>query len=208
MNPQVDVYFIDGCMRCSFGGTPACKVHKWDRELAFLRQLANESALEEELKWGCPVYTLNGKNVLMIGAFKEYCCLSFLKGVLINDTENLLVFAGENSQSAKLLKFTDFDQVVDATDKIIEYINQAIDIEKSGQKVELKTIDAYDMPDELSQALELDNELRDGFYALTPGRQRSYIIHISQAKQSATRISRIENCKPKILRGRGFNEYE
>lgn len=208
MNSKVDQYLIDGCGRCALGGTPECKVHKWNQELVFLRSIILECDLVEEVKWSQPTYTYNGKNVLMMAAFKDCCFISFFKGSLMKDPKNLLEFAGPNSQIAKFIKFTDFKQIQKLAPTIKLYIKEAIEVEKLGVKVELKEIKEQSIPQELEQRLKKDSKLRKAFEALTPGRQRSYLIHIAQAKQKETRESRIDKCIPIIMEGRGFNEYK
>lgn len=204
INHEVDIYFADGCGRCSLGGTPACKVHLWADALAQLRMIALDSELVEERKWGVPCYTFRGKNVLMIGAFKDNCVFSFLKGSLINDVHNLLVKPGENSQSAKIARFTDMQQVIAAEPYLRQYIREAIELEKSGAKVELKKAADYDIPEELQVKFAELPAFRVAFEALTPGRQRGYLIHFAQAKQPQTRIVRIEKYIEKIFEGKGM----
>lgn len=205
MNPGVDKYLIDGCMRCKFGGTPRCKVNDWRGELELLRELVLECNLTEEIKWGVPCYTLNGKNVLVISAFREYACLSFFKGVLINDTHSLLVAHGENSQSTRLIKFTNPEQILDKRDLLKEYIHAAIDVERSGKKVVFKS-NPKPLPDELIQKFEDFPALKSAFYALTPGKQRGYILYFSESKKPETRRERIEKYAPKILNGEGLHD--
>ncbi|GMQ25052.1 YdeI family protein [Algoriphagus sp. oki45] len=204
MNPQVDQFLLEGCMRCSKGGTPACKVHLWTPILEQLRQVLLETELVEERKWGVPTYTLNGKNVIMLGVFNDSCVLSFLKGILIEDPKGLLEFPGPNSQQAKVLRFTDLTQVKKWKKDIPEFISQAIQIENQGKKVESPRQTGSKIPKELIQKFEEHEGLEKAFFALTPGRQRGYLIHLSGAKQSATRLSRIEKCIPKILAGKGM----
>jgi uncharacterized protein YdeI (YjbR/CyaY-like superfamily) len=206
MIPQVDRFLLEGCMRCAKGGTPACKVHLWTPILEKIRQFLLESELTEERKWGVPAYTHNGKNVLMLGVFNESCVLSFLKGILIEDSQGLLEFPGPNSQQAKVLRFTDSDQVDRWETAIRNYINQAIEIEKKGKKVETPRRSGTEIPDELAKKFTEHEGLEKAFSALSPGRQRGYLIHFCGAKQSPTRLSRIEKCIPKILLGKGMME--
>ena len=138
MNKSADNYFIEGCGRCALGGTPACKVHTWEAELALLRSLILESGLEEESKWGMPCYSLKGKNVILLSAFKAYCSINFFKGVLLNDESGVLVKPGENSQSVRLLKFTSVEEIKAIVADIKEYIYEAIEVEKANLKVEFK----------------------------------------------------------------------
>ncbi len=205
MNPKVDKYFIDGCMRCQFGGTPQCKVNHWQVELATLRQIILESGLTEEVKWGVPCYTFEQKNILLISALKNYCCLSFFEGALLKDTHNILLKQGEHSQVARIIKFTHPTQIIEQQATIREHILEAIELEKTGQKVALKEA-PEPLPDELLQKFSEHTELKQSFFALTPGRQRGYIIYFSQPKQSQSRINRIEKCMQKILNGEGLND--
>lgn len=203
-NPQVDQFLIEGCMRCSKGGTPACKVHHWTTILENLRQILLETELVEERKWGVPTYTLNGKNVLMLGVFNESCVLSFLKGILLEDKQGLLEFPGPNSQQAKVFRFTELDQFHHWEREIRDFVSQAIQIEKQGKKVEAPRKSGTEVPDELAQKFKEYKGLEKAFFALTPGRQRGYLIHFTGAKQAETRLSRIEKCVEKIFQGKGM----
>lgn len=205
MMDSVEGYLEQGCMRCSYGGTPECKVHRWRGELELLRGIILSCGLTEESKWGVPCYTLNGKNVLMLSAYKEFACVSFFKGSLLHDTFGLLVKPGEHSQAARYLKFTDSAEIPKQSSSIKEYIFQAIEIEKAGKEVVFKK-NPEPIPDELQQVFEIDEALQAAFYALTPGRQRGYILYFSQPKQSQSRLNRIEKCREKILLGEGLND--
>lgn len=206
LNPQVDAYMADGCGRCELYATPQCKVKTWLSVLEQLRAIVLDAGLTEELKWKQPCYTYNGKNVLLVTAFKNHACIAFFKGALLKDSKGLLVFAGENSQAAKQMRFTDVQDVIKLEPVIKAYIKEAVKLEDAGKKVTLKKEPEH-MPEELLQKMQDDNVFKKAFEALTPGRQRSYILHISGAKQSATRINRIEKCIPKVMKGKGFNEY-
>lgn len=205
MNPEVDVYLIDGCGRCNLYATPDCKVHNWARELKLLRNIVLSCGLTEALKWSQPCYTNNGKNVLLVTAFKDYCCISFFKGVLLKDEQYLLEAPGENTQSGRIWKFTNVSQIKDTEALIKAYIFEAIDIEKAGLKVTFKK-NPEPIPEELEEVFKTKPEVKTAFEALTPGRQRGYILHFSQAKQSKTRMTRIEKYIPKILEGKGFHD--
>lgn len=161
--------------------------------------------LNEEVKWGNPCYTLNGKNVLMLSALKNSALIGFFKGALLNDSHRLLVSPGKNSQSDQRLVYTDVETVSDQESIILEYIQQAIEIEKAGLKVEYKK-SPEPIPEELKAVFENDPTLKIAFESLTPGRQRGYILHFSQPKQAKTRISRIEKLIPKIRSGKGFHD--
>ena len=199
-------YFIDGCGRCSLHGTDQCKVRKWADPLVLLREIMLQSGLEEEAKWGQPTYTLKGKNVAMIYSFKDSCGISFFKGVLLQDDAKILVPAGSNSNVARHLKITSAAQVSELEPHIHAYIAEAIELEKSGAKVP-KPTEREPMPETLTNWLENDPQLQKAWELLTPGRQRSYILHVGSAKQEQTQLNRIEKCIPKIYAGKGFNEY-
>ena len=204
MNPQVDKYLIDGCMRCKYGGTPQCKVHNWREELEMLRQIVLETGLTEEIKWGAPVYTHKGKNIVSVGALKESANIGFFKGVLLTDKHKILQQQG-NLQSDRIIKFTNVKDIEKVKDGLKEYVLEAIEIEESGKKVEFKK-NPEPIPNELLEAFEQDPAFKKAFYALTAGRQRGYIIHFSQPKQSQTRIGRIEKYKEQIFNGIGLND--
>lgn len=205
MNRNVDQYFIDGCMRCDLGGTPECKVHRWTNELQLLRNIILDCGLTEESKWGVPCYTYQKGNVLLLSAFKEYCAVSFFKGALLNDESGILDKPGANSQAARLIRFTEIGQIKEVEDLLKAHIFEAIEVEKAGLKVNFKK-NPEPVPDELQQKLDEDPVFRNAFETLTPGRQRGYILHFSQPKQSATRHSRIEKCTEKILNGEGLHD--
>lgn len=205
MNPQIDRYLLEGCMRCELGGTPKCKVHNWVPELEQLRQIVLVCGLKEELKWGVPCYTINDKNVLIVSAFKDYCSVSFFKGALISDPNSLLVKPGKNSQAGRLIKFTSLQQIEENLESIKEIILNAVEVEQAGLKIERKQ-NPEPIPEELENRLDTDPVLRSAFESLTPGRQRGYIIFISQPKQSKTREARIDKCIGKILNGEGLHD--
>ena len=207
MNSQVDHYLAEGCGRCSLGGTPDCKVHNWPEELKALRTIVLECGLHEELKWGVPVYTFQKKNILVVAAFKTYCSLSFFKGSLLSDTHNILSQPGEHTQSARLIRFTNVKEIMKLKSVLKAYLFEAIEIEKAGLKVTFKKPEDFVLPEEFQNKLKLMPALKKAFDALTPGRQKSYLLHFSQAKQTKTREARIEKCIPQILKGKGFNEY-
>lgn len=206
MNTNVDNYFVNGCGRCSLGGTPQCKVHTWTNELFQLRKLLKKSELIEESKWGMPCYTLNGTNVILLSAFKNYCTINFLNGALLKDPHKILSKPGENTQAARVMRFTDVEEILKRKDILKTYINEATEIEKAGIKVEFKNNKELTFIEELQQKLEDDPGFKSAFEALTPGRQRGYNIYFSQAKQSTTRISRIEKSMSKIFEGKGWND--
>jgi uncharacterized protein YdeI (YjbR/CyaY-like superfamily) len=205
MNQTADTYFTAGCGRCPKGGTPECKVNSsWQAELAALRALVLASGLTEECKWGVPCYTFEKGNVVLIHAFKEYCALLFFKGALLKDAKGILIQQTENVQSARQLRFTDVRDIVALKSTIKAYLQEAISVEKAGLKVSMKPTAEFAMPEELQVKLDESPALKTAFEALTPGRQRGYLLHFAAAKQSKTRQARIEKCTPQILNGKGL----
>ncbi|TDQ29997.1 YdeI/OmpD-associated family protein [Tenacibaculum caenipelagi] len=182
------------------------KEKKWKEETKLLRELCLECGLIEDFKWMHPCYTFREKNIVLIHSFKEYCALLFHKGALLSDTSNILIQQTENVQSARQIRFTEAQQIIDLKTTIKTYIFEAIEIEKLGLKVKMKKTTEFEMPDELIKAFEENLDLKNAFEALTPGRQRSYLLYFSQAKQSKTRETRIEKSTPKIFEGKGYNE--
>jgi uncharacterized protein YdeI (YjbR/CyaY-like superfamily) len=206
LNPKVELYFRDGCGRCPLGGTPECNVHKWPDEMQRLRAISLSCGLVEEVKWGVPCYTFGKSNVVLVSALKDYCAISFLKGALLHDPKGILSKPGENTQAARLIRFTSLDQVVALEPAVKDLIQQAIEVEQKGLKVDFKAKAEIEIPDELQKRFDELPALRTAFYSLTPGRQRGYVLHFTSAKQSKTRESRIEKCIPTILEGRGFHD--
>jgi len=192
MNPKADFFFE--------------KPGKWQSAFGKLRTIALSTDLTEDVKWGCPCYTFQKKNIFLIHGFKDYCALLFFKGALMKDPANLLVQQTENVQSARQIRFTDVQQIADLENVIRKYIFNAVETEESGIKVELKPAAAFEMPEEFREKLETDAELKTAFDALTPGRQRAYLLYFSSAKQPKTRQSRIEKYIPSILEGKGPND--
>ncbi len=192
MNPKVDFFFD--------------KTEQWQTEFEKLRTIALKTELTEDLKWGCPCYTYEGKNIFLIHGFKEYCALLFFKGALMKDAENILIQQTENVQAARQVRFTNLQQIIDLEHVLNDYIFEAVEIEESGAKVEMKKIHEFNIPEEFAQKLNENPELQKAFEALTPGRQRAYLLYFSSAKQSKTRISRIEKYIPEILNGKGLND--
>ena len=192
MNPKVDFFFD--------------KATQWQKEFEKLRAIALETELVEDLKWGCPCYTYDGKNIFLIHGFKDYCALLFFKGALMKDPENILIQQTENVQVARQIRFTDVQQIIDLEKILRAYIFEAVEIEESGAKVEMKKTKEFEMPEEFQQQLDQNHDLKEAFQALTPGRQRAYLLYFSSAKQSKTRTSRIEKCIPEILNGKGLND--
>lgn len=202
---SVEAYLADGCGRCELYQTPQCKVHLWTDPLVALRERVLASGLTETMKWGAPCYTLDGQNVVMMSALKEFVALSFFKGALLDDVHDLLEAPGPNTRHARLLKFTSVDQVQKRAEAIADYLAQAIANERAGRRVE--RVEAPEpMPEELQAVLDGDPAAAAAFDALTPGRRRSYVLHVGGAKQAKTRAARAERCIPKVLTGKGFNE--
>lgn len=200
-------YFTSGCGRCPRFDTPDCSVMRWKQGLEMLRTIVLDCGLIETMKWGHPVYTLGKSNVVMIGAFRESFVLSFFKGVLLQDEQQILSAHGENSQSTRIVRFTDPHHVFALETVLKTYIYEAIEIEKSGAKVILKNVEDYHIPEEFQHIMDNNPALKTAFQALTPGRQRGYLLHFSQPKQSLTRSARIEKCMPMIFAGKGMNEW-
>jgi uncharacterized protein YdeI (YjbR/CyaY-like superfamily) len=197
MNPRVDFYFS--------------KAGKWKEVISKLRNIilthtAIGCGLNEELKWGVPCYTFQKKNIVLIHVFKDYCALLFFKGALLKDTKGILVQQTENVQAARQIRFTGVKEIDKLAPVLKSYISQAIEIEKAGLKVELKKTEAFPLPDEFQKKMNKLPALKTAFYALTPGRQRAYLLHFAAAKQSKTREARIEKCIQQILKGKGLND--
>jgi len=179
---------------------------KWQKETDKLRKIALDCDLTEELKWSKSCFTFLKKNVVVIIPLKDSCALSFFKGALLKDPKHILERIGEHTQGARWIKFTSTNQIAALRSTLTKYLYEAIELEESGKKIQLKKPAEYPIPEELQTALNADEILRSAFEALTPGRRKSYIFHISSAKQAMTRVARTERCVPMILSGRGFNE--
>lgn len=180
------------------------RAKRWQAEIRALRSILLDCGLDEDLKWGKPCFMFEGKNVAIIQPFNAHCSLMFFKGALIQDTDKLLRSQGKNTQSAMRLEFTGTDQIKKAVVK--RYVDKAIAVEKAGLRIDFEAKRKPDLPEELVRILDRDRKLAKAFHALTPGRQRGYILHFSGAKQSKTRIARIERCIPKILAGKGMHD--
>jgi len=181
------------------------KIKNWKEETILLREVCLECGLEEDFKWMHPCYTFQGKNIVLIHGFKDYCALLFHKGALLNDANNLLIQQTKNVQSARQIRFRNKQEIMDLKSVIKTYIFEAIEVEKAGLQVKMKKTAEFEMPQELEETFKNNPELETAFYNLTPGRQRGYLLYFSQAKQSKTRISRIEKSIPKILQKKGLN---
>lgn len=179
---------------------------KWQQEFEALRAIIGDSGLKEEVKWGQPCFTLDGHNIVLIHGFKEYCALLFFKGTLMKDPKNILIQQTENVQAARQIRFTALSDIARQEKTLKAYIKDAIALEKSGAKVEMKKTAEFSFPEELERKMDDLPALRTAFEELTPGRQRAYLLHFSSAKQATTRESRIEKCVQRILDGQGLND--
>ncbi|MBK6408555.1 MAG: YdeI/OmpD-associated family protein [Flavobacteriales bacterium] len=192
MNPKVDWYFD--------------KDSKWQAEFKALRTIALECGLDEELKWGHPCYTLKGKNVVLMHGFKDYCALLFHKGVLLKDDVGIMTQQTENVQVVRQIRFKSLKEIKKLAPVLKAYIHEAIAVEKAGTKVPMKKTKEFNMPEEFAQALKEMPELKKAFHALTPGRQRGYLLYFSSAKQEKTRMARVEKNVDRILEGKGLDD--
>ena len=191
-NPKVDFFFK--------------KAEKWQEEFEKLRTILLDCPLTEELKWGVPCYTFQGKNIVLMHGFKEYCALLFIKGALLKDDKGILITQTENVQSARQARFTNVQEIVDLENILKEYVYEAIEVEASGLKVKYKKTTEFSMPEEFQNKLDDDPALQAAFESLTPGRQRGYLLYFSAPKQSRTRTARVEKSMQKILDGKGLND--
>lgn len=178
----------------------------WQDELEKLRAIISQCNLNEELKWGVPCYTFEKKNIILIHAFKEYCAVLFFKGALLNDPEGFLTQQTKNTQAARQMRFTDVRQIIKNATRLKQFIYEAIELEKIGAKVQFKKTKDFPIAEEFQNKLNALPELKAAFSALTPGRQKGYLLYFSQAKQSETRESRIQKCIPLILAGKGIKD--
>jgi uncharacterized protein YdeI (YjbR/CyaY-like superfamily) len=205
MNPHIDNFLAEGCGRCPLVGTPDCKVQTWKAEIKQLRAILLDTELLEEYKWSQPCYTYNGANIVILSCLKDYALIGFFKGALLKDEHKVLIKPGKNSQADRRLKFTTGEQVLAIESIIRAYVAEAIAIEKAGLSIRYKK-SPEPMPEELIKALEADADFKQAFEALTPGRQRGYILYFSGAKQSKTRTARIEKHWQNILDGKGIHD--
>jgi len=191
-NPKVDFFFS--------------KAKEWREEFDKLRTIALGCGLTEELKWGCPCYTFQKRNIVLIHGFKEYCALLFFKGALLKDARRILIQQTENVQAARQIRFTSVREIVKLKAILNAYIKEAIEVEKAGLRINYKKTSEFKIPKEFQNKLKEIPGLKTAFAALTPGRQRAYLFYFSQPKQSKTRESRVEKCMPDILIGKGLND--
>ncbi len=182
------------------------KSGKWQEAYQELREIVLDCGLTEELKWGCPCYTNQKSNIVLIHGFKDYCALLFMQGALLKDPKKILVQKTANVQSARQIRFTDIEEIFINKSIIKVYIKEAIKNDKAGLKVEMKTTTEYEIPEEFQVALKEMPELKTAFSKLTPGRQRGYLLYFSSAKQSKTRMERVEKCIPQILDNKGLDD--
>src|ERR1700704_1824088 len=194
MNPKVDFYFS--------------KAKKWQKELEKLRMIVLDCGLTEELKWGVPCYTFQKSNIVLIHVFKEYCALLFFKGVLLNDAKGILIQQTKNVQAARQIRFTSVREIAKMKPILKAYIHEAIEVDKGGLKVPFKKTKEFSMPEEFQNKLNKNPALKKAFKALTPGRQRGYLLYFSAPKQSTTREARVETCQQQILNGEGLNDRQ
>jgi uncharacterized protein YdeI (YjbR/CyaY-like superfamily) len=192
MNPKVDFYFN--------------KAKKWQEEIEKLRTIVLDCELTEELKWGVPCYMFQKSNIVLIHVFKEYCALLFFKGVLLKDTKGILIQQTEHVQTARQIRFTNLREIVKMERTLKAYIYEAVEVEKAGLKVPMKKTAEFSMPEEFQKKLEKNAALKKAFHALTPGRQRGYLLYFSAAKQAKTREARVEKYIPQILNGKGIDD--
>jgi len=192
MNPKVDFYFI--------------KEKQWQEEIEKLRTIILDCQLTEELKWGVPCYTFQKSNIVLIHVFKEYCAILFVKGALLKDANGILITQTENVQAARQIRFTNVQEIVEMESILKAYIYEAIEVEKAGLKVNYKKATEFSIPDEFQNKIDENPALETAFYALTPGRQRAYLLYFSAPKQSKTREARVEKWMQQILNGKGLND--
>ena len=192
MNPKVDAFLG--------------RAKQWQEEFEKLRMIVLDSGLTEELKWGVPCYTFEGRNVVLIHGFKEYCALLFVKGALLHDAKGVLITQTENTQAARQIRFTNVREIVEMEPILKAYISEAMEVEKAGLKVDFKETTEFKMPEEFQNKLDEMPALKTAFGALTPGRQRAYLLYFAAPKQAQTRESRVEKCTQQILDGKGLND--
>jgi uncharacterized protein YdeI (YjbR/CyaY-like superfamily) len=192
MNPKVDFYFD--------------KAGNWQKEVEKLRTIALDCPLAEELKWGCPCYTFQENNIVLIHVFKEYCALLFFKGSLLSDPNDILIQQTKNVQAARQIRFTSLREIVKLQSVVKAYIYEAIEVERAGLKVKLKKVEEFAIPEEFKLRLDKKPALKKAFYGLTPGRQRGYLLHFAAPTQSRTREARIDKCTPMIMQGKGLTD--
>jgi len=192
MNPKVDWYFD--------------KAEKWQEEIRELRRIVLDCHMVEELKWGCPCYTFEDSNIVLIHVFKDYCAVLFFKGALLKDPKGLLIQQTENVQAARQMRFTSVQEIKKLEPALKAYIFEAVELKEAGVKVDLKKTTEYKVPEEFQRKLDEQPDLKTAFEALTPGRQRGYLLHFSAAKQSKTREARVEKYIPQILDGKGLDD--
>ena len=191
-NPKVDFFFSKG--------------KPWQEEFEKLRRIILDCGLTEELKWGVPCYTFQNSNIVLIHVFKDYCAILFVKGALLNDANGILIQQTKNVQAARQIRFTNVREIVELEPVLKAYIKEAIEVEKAGLKVNYKKTTEYSIPEEFINKLEEVPGLQDAFDALTPGRQRAYLLYFSSPKQSKTREARAAKCVRQILKGKGLND--
>src|SRR6266851_1403862 len=191
-NPKIDWFFM--------------KATEWQEEFEKLRAIVLDCGLNEELKWGCPCYTFEKRNIVLMHVFKEYCALLFFKGALLSDAKGILIQQTKNVQAARQIRFTNVREIVKLKPILKTYIHEAIEVEKAGLKVNFKKTKEFNIPEEFQNKMNKNPALKKAFNALTPGRQRAYLLYFSAPKQSKTRESRVEKCMRQILNGKGLDD--
>jgi uncharacterized protein YdeI (YjbR/CyaY-like superfamily) len=202
---QSDDYFTKGCGRCPRFGTPDCSTHIWAKGLAQLRRMCLSTGLMEHVKWGHPCYMEGGRNIALINAFRDDFRLDFMNAALLKDPHNVLSKAGPSTQTASMMRFSSLSELLRQEHIIIEYLREAVTYARNGQKP-ARTPASFELPETLVQCLDDDPILSEAFFALTPGRQRSYVIHLHTTKNPATQIARITKAREKIIAGKGALE--
>jgi uncharacterized protein YdeI (YjbR/CyaY-like superfamily) len=192
LNPRVDKFIADA--------------KKWQGEYRKLREIVLGCSLEEDVKWGVPCYTVQGRNIVLIHGFKEYCALLFFKGALMSDQAGILIQQTDNVQAGRQVRFTGADQIDEMAPMLRAYVLEAVEVEKSGRKVELKPTAEFNIPEEFKTCIDADPALKTAFEKLTPGRQRAYLLFFSAPKQAQTRIARVDKSIPQIMAGKGLND--
>lgn len=203
---SVEEFFTDGCGRCKWFKTDKCKVHKWHNELKFLRNKLKNTALKEELKWSQPCYTIDGKNKIILSSLKDCCTLSFQEGYALNNKYGLLEKPGPNSNIGRVIKIPSMAFIFEHEKEIDFYINEAINVTQETLKSKLPKAEGPSINEELANFFKNDSAFEKAFYSLTPGKQKGYLIHFNSAKQSKTRINRIEKYYDKIMNKKGFHD--
>jgi uncharacterized protein YdeI (YjbR/CyaY-like superfamily) len=199
-------FLQQGCGRCSLTNTPQCKVHSWQSQLIALQNILAQTPLQETIKWGFPCYSFAQKNILLLGVFNQYVTVSFFKGVYLTDDQKMLVQQGQNTQEARILKITLHTHIPSLEKQLLQWVSQAIELEKLPPIKSNSAPKTEPIPQELEQLLETNTALKKAFYLLTPGKKRGYLLHFNGTKNSDTRTTRIHKCIEKIMAGKAFQD--